>query len=163
MKASAFEGSVFTHSDAKPGMVVKGKVTSVGDFGAYVQLSTGLKELCPLTHMSELEVPNPGKKFKVGADVAFRVLGFKSRLISVTHNKTLRIIGDEVEKVKGFPVDTILPVGERVKILGRVANVDDLQLNAAERKLMHAYNEKPVSVLINMIENKLCFCFDQYH
>ncbi|KAI3977966.1 hypothetical protein MKX01_032343, partial [Papaver californicum] len=55
-----------------------------------------------------------------------------------------RIIDDEVEKVRGFPVDTILPVRERVKILGRVANVDDLQLNAAERKLMHAYTEKPV-------------------
>ncbi|XP_026418043.1 rRNA biogenesis protein RRP5-like isoform X1 [Papaver somniferum] len=89
LKTSAFEGSVFTHSDAKPGMVVKGKVTSVGDFGAYVQLSTGVKALCPLTHMSELEVPKPRKKFKVGADLAFRVLGFKSRLISVTHKKTL--------------------------------------------------------------------------
>ncbi|KAI3976792.1 hypothetical protein MKX01_008650, partial [Papaver californicum] len=87
--ASAFEGSVFTHSDAKYGMVVKGKVTSVGDFGADVQLSTSVKVLCHLTHMSELEVPKPGKKFKVGADLAFRVLGFKSWLISVTHKKLL--------------------------------------------------------------------------
>ncbi|XP_026434698.1 rRNA biogenesis protein RRP5-like [Papaver somniferum] len=52
LEASAFEGSVFTHLDVKPGMVVKGKVNSVGDFGAYVQLSTGVKEFCPLTHMS---------------------------------------------------------------------------------------------------------------
>ncbi|KAI3974399.1 hypothetical protein MKX01_038732, partial [Papaver californicum] len=91
----------------------------------------------------------------------FRVLGFKSRLISATHKKTrvcsvccisivipyhflTRIIDDEVEKVIGFPVDTILPVREKVKILGRVANVDDLHLNAEERKLMHAYNEKHV-------------------
>ncbi|KAF5763833.1 putative protein ENHANCED DISEASE RESISTANCE 2 [Helianthus annuus] len=55
-----------------------------------------------------------------------------------------KIIDDEVERVRGFPVDTIAPCRERLKILGRLTNLEDLQLSSAERKLMSAYNEKPV-------------------
>ncbi|KAJ0754462.1 putative protein ENHANCED DISEASE RESISTANCE 2 [Helianthus annuus] len=55
-----------------------------------------------------------------------------------------KIIDDEVERVRGFPVDSIAPCRERLKILGRVTNLDDLQLSAAEKRLMNAYNEKPV-------------------
>ncbi|GMI67045.1 hypothetical protein like AT1G59650 [Hibiscus trionum] len=56
----------------------------------------------------------------------------------------IRLINDEVERVKGFPVDTIAPFRERLKMIGKVANLPDLHLSTAEKKLMNAYNEKPV-------------------
>ncbi|CAM8884494.1 unnamed protein product [Rhodiola kirilowii] len=46
------------------GMLVKGKVIVVDSFGALVQISDGVKALCPLPHMSEFDVAKPGKKFK---------------------------------------------------------------------------------------------------
>lgn len=90
VKDSAFEGSVFTHDDVKPGMLVRAKVATVEPFGAIVQFSSGVKALCPLPHMSELEhIVKPPKKFKVGAELLFRVLGCKSKRVTVTYKKSL--------------------------------------------------------------------------
>ncbi|KAF8768533.1 hypothetical protein HU200_007543 [Digitaria exilis] len=90
LKDSAFEGSVFTHDDIKPGMLIRAKVATVEPFGAIVQFSSGVKALCPLPHMSELEhVAKPPKKFKVGAELLFRVLGCKSKRVTVTYKKSL--------------------------------------------------------------------------
>lgn len=55
-----------------------------------------------------------------------------------------KLLNDDVEKVKGFKSETLVPFRDRLKILGRVANVEDLPISSAEKKLMNAYNEKPV-------------------
>ncbi|KAK1575786.1 hypothetical protein Q3G72_008289 [Acer saccharum] len=107
LKASAFEGAVFTHSDVKPGMVVRAKVIAVDSFGAIVQFPGGVKALCPLRHMSEFEIVKPGKKFKVGAELLFRVLGVKSKRITLTHKKTLvkskhEILSSYADATKGL-------------------------------------------------------------
>lgn len=55
-----------------------------------------------------------------------------------------KIIADEVERIRSFPIDTTAPIRERLKILARVGNVEDLQLTGTEKKLMNTYNEKPI-------------------
>ncbi|XP_051148647.1 rRNA biogenesis protein RRP5 [Andrographis paniculata] len=116
LKASAFEGSVFTHADVKPGMVVKGKVIAVDTFGAILQFASGMKALCPLRHMSEFERTKPSKRFQVGIELVFRVLGSKSKRITVTHKRTLVNSDQEILSSYADATDGLVTHGWITKI-----------------------------------------------
>ncbi|WVZ60637.1 hypothetical protein U9M48_010630 [Paspalum notatum var. saurae] len=69
---------------------------------------------------------------------------FDKKISPQLQDSIKRLMNEETEKVKGFPVDSTVPYTERLKILAGLANPDDLQLNTAERKLVQTYNQKPV-------------------
>src|SRR5947209_3434179 len=58
----------------KPGMVVKGKVTKLTNFGVFVELEQGLEGLLHISELSDDKVETPEDVVKVGDEVEVKVL-----------------------------------------------------------------------------------------
>ena len=58
----------------RPGMIVKGKVTKITNFGVFVELEDDLEGLLHISELSDQKVENPQEVVKVGDDVDVKIL-----------------------------------------------------------------------------------------
>ena len=73
-------------SDLKPGMVLKGTVRNVTDFGAFIDIGVHQDGLVHVSEISNKFVSHPSSVLKVGESVKVKVLGVdeKKNRISLT-------------------------------------------------------------------------------
>ncbi|MFT3787524.1 MAG: 30S ribosomal protein S1 [Tepidisphaeraceae bacterium] len=58
----------------RPGMVVKGKVTKIANFGVFVELEEGLEGLLHVSEISDQKVEKPEDVIKVGQELEVKIL-----------------------------------------------------------------------------------------
>jgi small subunit ribosomal protein S1 len=58
----------------RPGMVIKGKVTKIANFGVFVELEDGLEGLLHVSELADHKVEKPDDVVKVGQDVEVKIL-----------------------------------------------------------------------------------------
>jgi small subunit ribosomal protein S1 len=58
----------------RPGMIVKGKITKITNFGVFVELEEGLEGLLHISELSDSKVENPQDVVKVGQEVEVKIL-----------------------------------------------------------------------------------------
>jgi predicted RNA-binding protein with RPS1 domain len=58
----------------RPGMVVKGHVTKIANFGVFVELEPGLEGLLHISEISDQKVEKPEDQLKVGQDLEVKIL-----------------------------------------------------------------------------------------
>ncbi len=58
----------------RPGMVVKGAVTKIANFGVFVELESGLEGLLHISEISDQKIEKPEEALKVGQEVDVKIL-----------------------------------------------------------------------------------------
>src|SRR5688500_12135450 len=110
----------------KPGMVVKGHVTKIANFGVFVELEPGLEGLLHISEISDQKIEKPEEALKVGQELDVKILRVDSdeRKIGLSLKRALWARSEEVreeerkERSKAKGLRGGLEGGESVQGLG---------------------------------------------
>ncbi len=100
-----------------PGTKIKGRVTNITDYGAFVEVEEGLEGLVHISEMSWTKIKHPSEKLKVGQEVTVMVLHIDPP------NKKLSLGLKQVEPNPWEELTKRYEKGSRIK--GVVKNITD--------------------------------------
>ncbi|XP_069045275.1 protein RRP5 homolog isoform X2 [Lepisosteus oculatus] len=91
LRKSVIEAPFLQYQDLQPGQLVTGIVTSLHDFGMLVKVTEHIRGMVPRTHLADIILKNPEKKYRPGDEVKCRVLTVdpKVKNLVLTRKKTL--------------------------------------------------------------------------
>lgn len=91
LRKSMIEKPYFRYQDLQAGQIVEGTVSVLLDRGMVVHISDHIKGLVPRTHLSDIVLQNPAKKYMEGMKVKCRVLSVdaENKKLCLTRKKAL--------------------------------------------------------------------------
>ncbi|KAM6184088.1 protein RRP5 homolog [Erethizon dorsatum] len=91
LRTSVIEAQYLKYHDIKTGAVIKGTVLTIKPFGMLVKVGEQMRGLVPATHLADILMKNPEKKYHVGDEVKCRVLlcDPEAKKLIMTLKKTL--------------------------------------------------------------------------
>lgn len=94
--------------DVKIGKVYTGRVTSIKDFGAFVEVIPGLDGLCHVSELAEKFVKNAHDEVKIGQEVRVKVIAIDDQgRIKLSRKQAVR---DEAQHIGQVPAPAPVPV-----------------------------------------------------
>ncbi|KAJ8365798.1 hypothetical protein SKAU_G00146290 [Synaphobranchus kaupii] len=102
LRKSVIDATFLRYQDLQPGQIVEGKVTSLRSFGMEVKLSDHVKGMVPRTHLADIVLSNPEKKFSVGNKIKCRVLSVDPRVRKLVMTKKKALIESTLPLIRSF-------------------------------------------------------------
>ncbi|XP_048052287.1 protein RRP5 homolog [Megalobrama amblycephala] len=91
LRRSTIETTFFRYQDVKVGQIVEGKVTGLHQHGVNVRITDHIRGMIPRTHLADVVLQNPEKRFFEGLKVKCRVLSVdaQNKRLILTKKKAL--------------------------------------------------------------------------
>ncbi|XP_064171812.1 protein RRP5 homolog [Anguilla rostrata] len=102
LRRSIIEAAFLRYQDLQPGQIVEGTVTSLQSFGMEVKLSEHVKGMVPRTHLADVLLSHPEKKYSVGNRVKCRVLTVEPRVRKLVMTRKKALVESTLPLIRSY-------------------------------------------------------------